>query len=58
MTAQKAPGIAGHRGDRILRLFAVLGFSLALGACSRCDVPIWQPNQPVPHACHGTPSPE
>jgi len=48
-------------GDRILWLLAVLGLGLALGACTKCDVPTWQPNKPsgTPLSCHGdAPSPQ
>jgi hypothetical protein len=38
----------------------ILGCGLALGACSKCDVPTWQPGQSgqTPHSCHATPSPQ
>ncbi len=41
--------------------FAALlaGFlALALGACSKCDVPNLLPAQPGPHACHAGPDPQ
>jgi hypothetical protein len=40
---------------RMLRLLIALGFALALGACSKCDVPNWLPNPSAPHACHDGP---
>jgi len=43
---------------RLMRLLIALGFSLALGACSKCDVPNWLPNPSAPHACHDGPSPQ
>jgi hypothetical protein len=43
---------------RMTVVAAVLGFGLALGACSKCDVPNWLSGQPGPHACHGAPSPQ
>jgi hypothetical protein len=41
-------------GDRILRLFVVVGFALALGACDKCSMPTWQPNRTAvaPTSCH------
>jgi hypothetical protein len=39
------------------RLLLPLGFALALGACSKCDVPDlghWG-SPPPPHACHDGP---
>jgi hypothetical protein len=37
-----------------LRLLAVAGFALALGACSKCDVPdFWHRDAPAaPQSCH------
>jgi hypothetical protein len=50
MMSQSTPIIARAAGDRFLRVLAVLGLilgcGLALGACSKCDVPTWQPSQP------------
>jgi len=41
-------------GNRLLRLAVTLGLAMALGACSKCDVPTWQPNRPGPPlSCHG-----
>jgi len=42
-------------GNLLLRLVLVVGFAVALGACSKCDVPTWQPNRPPasPASCHG-----
>jgi len=41
--------------NRLLRLLLVVGFAVALGACSKCDVPTWQPNRTPgsPASCHG-----
>jgi hypothetical protein len=41
-----------------LRLVVILSFGLALGACSKCDVPTWMANPSAPHACHDGPSPQ
>jgi hypothetical protein len=58
----RTPDIARGASDRIVRLLAVIGFVLgcgaALGACSKCDVPTWQPDQSAPRSCHATPSPQ
>jgi hypothetical protein len=40
---------------RMLRIAVMVGFGLALGACSKCDVPDWFHTTPAPHACHGGP---
>jgi hypothetical protein len=41
-------------GNRLLRLVLVVGLAMALGACSKCDVPTWQPNRAGPPlSCHG-----
>ena len=42
-------------GNRLLPLVVVVGFGMALGACSKCDVPTWQPNRAPgpPLSCHG-----
>lgn len=54
--------IAQFNGGRALRrvggLAAVLGLALALGACSKCDVPNLLPSPPGPHACHDAASPQ
>jgi hypothetical protein len=50
-----APAVAAT-GSRLLLL---LGFALALGACSKCDIPDlgrWGP--PAPHVCHDDPPPQ
>jgi hypothetical protein len=48
--------------DRAARRAAILacmiGLGLALGACSKCDVPDLLPPQAGPHACHAGPDPE
>jgi hypothetical protein len=44
-------------GDRTLRLLAVVAFGLALGACSKCDVPTWRHDSPAaPQSCHDGPA--
>jgi hypothetical protein len=42
----------------VVRLLAALTVALALGACTKCDFPTWQPNRAAPQSCHGTPSPQ
>jgi hypothetical protein len=42
----------------MMRLLIALGLGLALGACSKCDVPNWFPNPSAPHACHDGPAPQ
>jgi hypothetical protein len=41
----------------VLRILALLGFGLMLGACSKCDVPAWQHGSVgiAPAACHDGP---
>ena len=41
---------------RAVVLAVLCGFGLALGACSKCDVPIWLGTEPGPHACCDAPS--
>jgi hypothetical protein len=52
-TARSATG-------RTLRLLVLAAFALALGACSKCDVPTWVPNRSpaAPSSCHDGPSPQ
>jgi hypothetical protein len=41
---------------RSLALLAVAGLALALGACSKCDIPAWgSPSPPPPQSCHDGP---
>src|SRR3984957_16642062 len=49
-----------HRGGAMLRLLALLGFALMLGACTKCDVPAWQHSSSgaAPVACHDSPAPQ
>jgi hypothetical protein len=44
----------------MLRLLALLGFTLMLGACTKCDVPNWQHSSSgdAPVACHDSPAPQ
>ena len=44
----------------MLRLLALLGFGLMLGACTKCDVPTWQHSGlgDAPVACHDSPAPQ
>ena len=44
----------------MLRLLALLGFVLMLGACTKCDVPSWQHSSSgdAPVACHDSPAPQ
>jgi hypothetical protein len=49
--------IAHIAGDRTLRFLAVVAFGLALGACSKCDVPTWRHDSPAaPQSCHDGPA--
>jgi hypothetical protein len=48
--------IAPPRRARLLLLLGAL-FALALGACSKCDVPNLLPHQAGPQMCHDGPSP-
>ena len=50
----------GHCGGAMLRLLALLGFALMLGACTKCDVPTWQRSSTgdAPVACHDSPAPQ
>jgi hypothetical protein len=49
-----------HCGGATLRLFALLGFALTLGACTKCDVPTWRHSSSgdAPVACHDSPVPQ
>ncbi len=42
------------RGAAVLTV--LLGLGLALGACSKCDVPVWQPRPAGPQSCHDGPA--
>jgi hypothetical protein len=51
--------LANYRALRSVAVLTVIfGFGLALGACSKCDVPNWLATQPGPHACHDAPPPQ
>ncbi len=58
----KAPNIAGVARARLARplavLLSVIGLGLALGACSKCDVPNLLPHQSGPQYCHDGPAPQ
>jgi hypothetical protein len=58
--SRTAPLAFGHSGTAMLRLLAVLGFALALGACTKCDIPTWQHSSTgnAPVACHDSPGPQ
>lgn len=45
-------GVRRVAGGRVWRLVVALGFGMALGACSKCDIPTYQPNR-APLSCHG-----
>jgi hypothetical protein len=53
-----ALGGLSHCGGAMLRLLALLGFGLTLGACTKCDVPAWQHSSTgdAPVACHDSPA--
>ena len=55
-----ALGGSSHCGGALLRLLALLGFGLMLGACTKCDVPTWQHSSTgdAPVACHDSPVPQ
>jgi hypothetical protein len=50
--------VARIAGDHSLRLFALLGLALVLGACSKCDVPTPWEHSGAPNACHDGPEPQ
>jgi hypothetical protein len=54
-----APG-GLRRSGIAMRLLALLGFALMLGACTKCDVPTWQRSSTgdAPVACHDSPAPQ
>ncbi len=41
-----------------LRLLILLGLGLALGACSKCDVPTPWEHKTTPGSCHDGPQPQ
>jgi hypothetical protein len=47
--------IAPRRRARLVLLLGL--FALALGACSKCDVPNLLPHHAGPQTCHDGPSP-
>jgi hypothetical protein len=60
MPDRLAPKTTRMIGDRVLRIIAVVGFGLMLGACSKCDVPDWfhTGSGTAPHVCHDAPPPQ
>jgi hypothetical protein len=56
VTSRVARSAAGHPA-RPLAVFLAIA-ALALGACSKCDMPNLIPAQPGPHACHAEPDPQ
>jgi hypothetical protein len=56
-TGSEIKGIAAQRRARPLALLVAL-LGLALGACSKCDVPNLLPHQAGPQSCHDGPSPQ
>ncbi len=60
ITSWTALGGLGHHGSAMLRLLALLGFALMLGACTKCDVPTWQHSSTgdATVACHDAPAPQ
>jgi hypothetical protein len=50
---------AGRLARWVARLIAVIGLSVMLGACSKCDVPDWlhTGSPTAPKSCHDTPQP-
>ncbi len=54
-------GVTGSHVRRTLTfILCIAGLGLALGACTKCDVPNWFPKPPgqAPQTCHGTPAPQ
>jgi hypothetical protein len=53
--------VAKRFSSIVLRLFMLLGFSLILGACSKCDIPTpWEKSisKNTPGSCHDEPKPQ
>jgi hypothetical protein len=52
-TVRLTPAIADIPGKHRWRLLAVAVSALALGACSKCDMPTWHRDTPgAPQSCH------
>jgi hypothetical protein len=50
------PNMARTGRNRSLRLLLLVGFALALGACSKCDFPVWRHDTAgAPQSCHDDP---
>jgi hypothetical protein len=56
-TPKSARRLARMAGAPMLRLLILLGFGLALGACTKCDVPTWPRSSAglMPAVCHDGP---
>jgi hypothetical protein len=54
---RQKPIVAHGGGEHCgLRLLIVIAGALALGACSKCDVPFWRHDAPpAPASCHDAP---
>ncbi len=55
-----APSSARGAAGRVMPLLVLLGIGLALGACSKCDIPTWPglSSGAAPLSCHDTPKPQ
>jgi hypothetical protein len=59
--SDKFPGIAPKHSARTLAmLLAIAGLGLALGGCSKCDVPDWfhKGSPQAPRSCNDAPPPQ
>jgi hypothetical protein len=47
------PDVARIFSERMLRLFVVAVFALALAGCDKCSMPVWRHDTPAaPQSCH------